>query len=201
MEEGKKRCAGCTGHILPLCWCTCLLFILRSELKASGRWERGHSSSTLRGILCSPALPHERHFCPAVKYIAPHLSWCGLPSFFLSFFFENSLCPEAKLRFISCWKKTCEDDWAPYKPLVYIILQRFQIYVHFMWKTQLHNGALNRGIFLDRTIWMTSPCAMEAILIFCSGSELQNCFRFWISRWCVISGSYGIMLPLNRTAY
>ena len=32
-----------------------------------------HIFSSLRVLLYFPQLPHERHFCPAVKYIALHL--------------------------------------------------------------------------------------------------------------------------------
>lgn len=54
---------------LRLCLCTCLLFILRSG-KDGGRKPHFLPSE---GALVFPQLPHERHFCLAVKNIALHL--------------------------------------------------------------------------------------------------------------------------------
>lgn len=53
-----------------------------------------HIFSPQRVLLCSPQLPHERHFCLAVKYIALHLL---LMRFALVFF--SSLPPPTPISF------------------------------------------------------------------------------------------------------
>lgn len=58
-----------------------------------------HIFSALRVLLYSPQLPHERHFCLAVKYIALHLF---LMRFALLFSFcRKTLNLSARLRFYS----------------------------------------------------------------------------------------------------
>lgn len=68
---------------LPLCCCTCLLFILRSEKEESGWWEKP-TFSPLWG--CSCILPNCLMKGTFVLQwnISPFTSsWCGLPSFFI----------------------------------------------------------------------------------------------------------------------
>lgn len=67
---------------------TVLLHLPFVYFKVRKRGERmvgeTHIFSSLRVLLCSPQLPHERHFCPAVKYIALHLLLMrGCPPFFI----------------------------------------------------------------------------------------------------------------------
>lgn len=88
---------------LPLCCCTCLLFILRSEKEESGWWEKP-TSSPLWG--CSCVLPNCLMKGTFVLQwnISPFTSsWCGLPSFFI---FRETLNLSARLADFVPWRLT-----------------------------------------------------------------------------------------------
>lgn len=72
-ESGGRR----FSFSLPLRCCTCLLFILRSEKEGERMVEKTH----IRCVSEAALVRHERHFCPALKYIALTSPWCGLPVF------------------------------------------------------------------------------------------------------------------------
>lgn len=92
---------------LPLCCCTCLLFILRSEKEESGWWEK-LTFSSLWG--CSCILPNCLMKGTFVLQwnISPFTSsWCGLPSFFFHFVGKRLIFrPDSQILFPQGWRKT-----------------------------------------------------------------------------------------------
>lgn len=82
--------------LFGLCRCTCLLFILKVRKRGERMVAGSHGFSSSEGApVLSPRLPHERHFCLAVKYIALHLLLMrfGLPVLFFFFALPLPLSP------------------------------------------------------------------------------------------------------------